>query len=282
MPDPLSGLSSGTPFIELQSVDSTNNYARSMISKGLARHGTVIFSHEQLQGKGQRGKSWHSAKDSSILLSVIVDPAFLELTQQFHLIACTALASQQFLENRSGESIHIKWPNDLYWQDRKAGGILIESVVGSQSAVSRQSSAISLQPSAIDSQHSTVDSQQQGNWKWAIIGIGININQISFPSELKNPVSLKQITGKHSDVVNSAKDLCTALDLYLNKLASGGFEKIYEQYSEHLYKKDEAVKFKKGSRVFQATVKGVSPSGQLITQHTIEERFDFGDIEWVI
>ena len=115
-----------------------------------------------------------------------------------------------------------------------------------------------------------------------MIGIGININQTVFPEELKNPVSLKQITGKDYVPVEMAKELCLVLDNNFNRLITSGFEDYLCFLSLFLYKKNEPVRLKKGSRVFEATIKSVSPSGKLIVQHAIEEEFDFGEIEWVI
>lgn len=261
----------GFPFAELQSVDSTNNYARQQIHAGLAQHGMTIFTHEQLAGKGQRGKDWMSEKDANIIMSIVVKPQPLQLTQQFMLSACVAVAIHDFFMKYAGADTKIKWPNDLYWQDRKAGGVLIESIVGSREP-------------GVSSRQSTVHSLQlvSSNWEWAIVGIGININQTSFSDDLPNPVSLKQITGKNFDTVELAKELCELLNKNFDDLVSDGFEKIYSAYQIHLYKRNSTVKFKKDNRVFEATVKSVSPSGKLIVQHAIEEEFDFGEVEWLI
>jgi BirA family biotin operon repressor/biotin-[acetyl-CoA-carboxylase] ligase len=247
----------GLPFVELQSVDSTNNYARQQIHAGLAQHGMAIFAHEQLSGKGQRGKTWSSEKDANIILSILLKPQSLLLSQQFILSACMALAITDFFTEYAGTETKIKWPNDLYWQDRKAGGLLIESVVGSP-----ESGA--------------------GLWEWAIVGIGININQTSFPADLPNPVSLKQITGKDFNVVDLAKELCDHIEKYFRKLTDEDLSGIHDHYVARLYKKNSTVKLKKGNRVFEAMIKSVSPSGKLIVQHAIEEEFDFGEVEWMI
>jgi BirA family biotin operon repressor/biotin-[acetyl-CoA-carboxylase] ligase len=114
---------SAAPFVELQSVDSTNNYARKLIHDKLAQHGMAIFSHEQVAGKGQRGKIWFSEKDANILLSILLKPGPLQLSQQFRLSACMAVTVYDFFQKYAGEATAIKWPNDLYWQDRKAGDI---------------------------------------------------------------------------------------------------------------------------------------------------------------
>jgi BirA family biotin operon repressor/biotin-[acetyl-CoA-carboxylase] ligase len=251
---PCVGHSVGSPFIELQSVDSTNNYALAQIHANLAQPGTCFFAHEQTAGKGQRGKSWATEKGSNITLSIVLKPTFLPVLQQFWLSACVAVATHHFLSQYAGELTRIKWPNDLYWKDKKMGGILIENIVRGSG---------------------------QGTWEWAVVGIGVNINQTTFPGELKNPVSLKQITKHGYDTVELAKQLCRSVDFFYNKLDQE-FALILGKYNEHLYGKNEIVKLKKDNRIFEARVKGVNEAGQLIVQHAIEEPFDFGRIEWII
>ena len=263
MPDPSFQQPIGMPFIELQTVDSTNNYAFSQIHAGLAQHGTAIFAHEQTAGRGQRGKKWVSPVGSAIALSLVIKPAPLALTQQFQLSACVAVSVLEWFKTYVDENVKIKWPNDLYWKDRKAGGILIESLVNSPESLVR-------------SQEPTV-----GSWQWAVIGIGVNINQDSFPPDLPNPVSLRQITGQRFDTVEMAKELCIVFDRWFERLIREGFESIYEKYISSLYKRNEKVKLKKGSRVFEATVKSVSTDGKLIIVHGVEEEVDFGAVTWM-
>jgi BirA family transcriptional regulator, biotin operon repressor / biotin---[acetyl-CoA-carboxylase] ligase len=265
LPQPLALNPLGIPFIELQSVDSTNNYALERVHAGLTQHGETFFAHEQMAGKGQWGRVWSSEKDTNIILSVVVKPAPLQLAQQFQLSACVSVAVREFFARYGGDATSIKWPNDLYWQDRKAGGILIESVIGSRDPI-----IIGSRP----------DNYRVGSWEWSVIGIGININQTYF-GELVNPVSLKQITGRHFDTVEVAKELCRLLDSYFRQLIAGDFSTIYLQYLSHLYKRNETVRLKKDSRIFEAVIKNVSPTGRLVVQHAIEEDFDFGEIEWV-
>jgi BirA family transcriptional regulator, biotin operon repressor / biotin---[acetyl-CoA-carboxylase] ligase len=286
----------GQPFIELESVDSTNKYAMAPVHEARlpvrqtpAKHGTAIFAHEQTAGRGQRGKEWITEKSANIILSVLIQPAGLTINDQFKLSACVAMAVHQFFSKYAGDNTisngiiensiannttatdkksfgkkyktTIKWPNDIYWQDRKAAGILIENVIGPGTGDHNPNSS--------------------SNWQWAVAGIGININQTVFAPQLHNPVSLKQITGKHFDPVQLAKELCEILNEKYNELLNGGFDNIFNYYLQHLYKKGEIVKFKKDTRVFEALVKGVTKTGKLIVQHSIEEEFDFGELEWV-
>lgn len=237
--------------------------------QGEAQHGTAIFSHEQTAGKGQWGKSWASEKGSNIALSILLNPYPLSIQDQFQLSVCVASGVHELFSKYAGDETKIKWPNDIYWRDRKAGGILIENVVGEM--------------------QSKVGSRESGVWKWAVIGIGININQSVFPADLPNPVSLKQITGKNFAPVELAKELCSFIDTNYQLLIKEQFQTLFNYYQTHLYKKDEKVKLcirtpseKQASRVFETIIKGVSKNGQLITQHSIEERFEFGEVEWAI
>lgn len=271
MPDPSPQTRIGEPFIELQSVDSTNNYALEQVHAGLAQHGTVFFTHEQVAGKGQRGKTWAAERNTSLLLSVVIDPRPLGLTQQFQLSACIAVSACEFFSRYAGDATRIKWPNDLYWHDRKAGGILIENVIGG-----RKDDSIRM----IDDSRRMATSSSI--WQWAIAGIGINLNQASFPGELKNPVSLKQITGREHDPVEMARAFCEVADGNFRTLIREGFEDIYQAYRDQLYKKEETVRFKKGARTFEATIKSVSPAGNLVVQHAIEEELAWGEVEWLL
>jgi BirA family biotin operon repressor/biotin-[acetyl-CoA-carboxylase] ligase len=260
------------PFIELQSVDSTNNYAFARIHAGMAQHGEVIFAREQWAGKGQMGKAWQAENDANIMISIILKPASLGLSAQPDFNFAVACGVHDFFSRYGGDATRIKWPNDLYWQDRKAGGVLVESVVGS--------------PKSVDREKAKDDRDQvTGNsamvWEWAIVGIGININQVVFPEHLPNPVSLKQITGKNFDPLELSKELAASVKAYTDRVMQGETGPVYEHYLSCLYKKDEKVKLKKGTRVFEAIVRSVNPSGQLVVQTSMEECFDSGTIEWV-
>lgn len=257
MPLPADAQSLGIPFIELESVDSTNNYALGQIHANLAQPGTCYFAHEQTAGKGQRGKSWATEKEANVILSIALTPKFLHLFQQFHLSACVAVGTHKFLGKYVDNGLAIKWPNDLYWEDKKMGGILVENIVRS-------------------------DGPGADRWEWAVVGIGININQTKFSADVKNPISLKQLIGRDSDIVKLAKELCQSIDSFYKNLMNDGAGPILTHYNSVLYKKGAIVKLKKDNRVFNTTVKGVSENGQLITRHNIEERFDFGEVEWIL
>lgn len=237
-------------FNILNTVDSTNNYAMAKIHAGMARHGMVWFAKEQTAGKGQRGKSWISDKGKNIAISLVLEADLVKLQNQFQLSMATALTCFDFFSNYAGEETIIKWPNDLYWRDRKAGGILIENIF-----------------------HGRI-------WKWAVVGIGININQTKFDKAILNPVSLKQITGKNFNIIELAEELYDMLMKNLQELKPA--DNMLAQYNEHLYKINKKVKLKKDGVIFDTVIKEVSANGRLITVDAFEREFDFGEVEWVL
>ncbi|MBC8033495.1 MAG: biotin--[acetyl-CoA-carboxylase] ligase [Chitinophagaceae bacterium] len=235
----------------LQSVESTNNYAIGMVHEGMAKHGNCWLAMEQTAGKGQRGKTWKTSKAENIVLSAVIEPSLIPLSHQFLLSMAIALGCFDFFKYYAGDETRIKWPNDIYWRDRKAGGILIENVI------------------------------KASNWQFAVAGMGININQTIFAEDLKNPVSLKQITGKTFDIIELSKELCTWIDTRYNALSAGTAGTI-QAYNDVLFKRDEKVRLKVETAVFETEIRRVSAEGKLITFDTLERAFDVGDITWML
>ena len=182
----------GEPLIELSEIDSTNMYAMEQIHAQKALSGSVYQTDFQTNGKGQHGRIWESHRGENLLCTYILELNALKQgknwvpSEQLGLSAAVALGSQAFFMEFAGEETKIKKPNDIYWRDRKAGGILIENIV------------------------------RGTDWTWTVIGIGLNINQTQFSNEAGNPVSLKQITGKDWDIKTMQKKLAEALSASLN------------------------------------------------------------------
>lgn len=261
-------ISIGRHITVLQSVDSTNNYAMAKVRAGLAKHGDAFFALEQFGGKGQRQKSWYSEPGSNLILSVVLNPSGLELGRQFQLLAAIALAVCDFFTLYAGASTRIKWPNDIYWGDRKAGGILIENLIkaGTQSLENK-----TLLPE--------LQQKLSNPWQWTIAGIGININQTVFPTSLSNPVSLKQITGKEHDPILLANTLCSYLQQRWNQLLEK--KDLMEDYNRLLYKINQKVQLRRETESFEAIIKGVTETGKLILITDKEETYAFGELEWL-
>ncbi len=240
----------GTPFIELTVVDSSNNYAMQQIKAGLVQHGTAWFAHEQTAGKGQRGKTWFTEQGQNIIISIAVDTKQLNTSQQFEFSMAMALGCYDFFSGFAlPDDTKIKWPNDIYWRDRKAAGILIENVF-------------------------------QGNdWTWAVVGIGMNINQTQFSAAM-NAVSLKQITGKTYDVPAMAVQLCQALEKRWVNFIDGA--DLLTAYNDVLYKRQQTVRLKKQNIAFDCVVESVSNQGKLMVSGSTYTSFEFGEVQWMI
>lgn len=239
----------GDPFIKLLEVDSTNNYALAKVKENKAISGTVIYAQNQTNGKGQMGKEWLSNGNENITFSIILDISSFPLQNQFLICAFTAMGCFEFFKKYAGNNTAIKWPNDIYYNDKKAGGILIETT-------------------------------QQTDKRIAVIGIGININQKEFSEALSNPISLHQITGDEYKV----EDLCKELIQCLNKWLPFLYEKnneILKTYNQHLYKKNKIVQLKKGNIKFSCTIKEVNEFGELLVENGLQDSFKHGEIEWI-
>ena len=188
----------GEPLIELSEIDSTNMYAMEQIHAQKALSGSVYQTDFQTNGKWQHGRIWESHRGENLLCTYILELNALKKgknwvpTEQLGLSAAVAMGAQAFFMEFAGEETKIKKPNDIYWRDRKAGGILIENIV------------------------------RGTDWNWTVIGIGLNINQTHFSNEAGKPVSLKQITGKDWDIKAMQKKLAEALSASLNLWISEG------------------------------------------------------------
>ncbi|HTN07232.1 biotin--[acetyl-CoA-carboxylase] ligase [Agriterribacter sp.] len=244
----------GRSFTVLPCIDSTNNYAMQMVHARLAKHGDAWFAMDQTKGKGQRGKTWWSRPGENIIISIIIEPSFLLPVQSFLLNAAIALGTYDFFKKYAGNEIRIKWPNDIYWRDRKAGGILIENSIRSN------------------------------KWLYAVAGLGLNINQRHFEENLYRPTSLRQITGKSFEVINLAKELCCFLEERYEVLKAGNETLILHDYRLAMYKLNERVKFNSNGVLLEALVKGVTPNGLLIveTANKKEENWQWGTAEWIL
>jgi len=199
----------GAPLIELPTIDSTNIYAMAQIKEGLAKSGSCFRADFQTHGKGQHGRIWESAKGQNLLCSYILELNTLDAlknwvpTDQIGFSAAIALGARAFFAAFAGSEIKIKKPNDIYYRDRKAGGILIENLVRGK------------------------------EWTWTVIGIGMNINQNSFSSAAvnsvsSNPISLQEITNKSWDVKQMQKHLSEALNMAIQDWLMKGDEKTLE------------------------------------------------------
>ena len=247
------------PFIILSIVDSSNNYAMAKLHEGLLISGTSLLALEQTSGKGQRGRKWISARAENITISIVyslphsfsADAVNKIQRFPFLLSACIALSCYDFIKAFGVHDIKIKWPNDLYIRDRKAGGILIENLF-------------------------------RGNqWLWTIAGIGINVNQLRFPGIEDRATSLAIASGLHYNIVEEARKLSDAVHSRLNWLEHAVPAEILHEFNSQLYKKNEEVKLRRENAVFATTIQHVDVEGKLHTSDVIDRVFAVGEAEFI-
>ncbi|NVO01765.1 MAG: biotin--[acetyl-CoA-carboxylase] ligase [Bacteroidetes bacterium] len=247
----------GNQIIEIKTVNSTNEYARKLSKETKEIDGTIVFAIEQTAGKGQDGNYWESEPDKNLTISVILKPIFLEPNLCYLLNKTIALGVADFVKSNlpdQSSSVKIKWPNDIYVDNKKIAGILIQnSFLGN-------------------------------SFSESIVGIGININQTKFLSDAPNPVSLKNITGKNLPLKNSLKNLCSFLDKRYQQLQNLKIETINEEYRSELYRLNELSEFIISKKKVSAKITGVSEYGKLIIEQKNKEisEFDLKEISFLI
>ncbi len=238
-------------FTVLPSVESTNNYAMGIVRTNSGKHGAAWFTGNQTSGRGQRGKSWESKPNNNIALSVLIKPTTHLQHNPFILSAIVACTVRELLQSIiDQEEFYIKWPNDIYVRDRKAAGILIENLF--------------------------IEKQ----WEWAVVGIGINVNENYSENAGLKAISLNEIDANQRNTEELARAVHELLVKNIKKAQIRSHANILEEFNNNLYKKDEEVRLKTGNRSFLTTIRGVTEYGDLITEDVMEHQFRFGEVVW--
>ncbi|MDD4777127.1 MAG: biotin--[acetyl-CoA-carboxylase] ligase [Fermentimonas sp.] len=219
--------------IRLKEVDSTNNYLKSLVREQRPEEGSMVIADFQSVGRGQMGNGWCSEKGKNLLFSILIYPDIVPVNEQFIISRIASLAVKNTLDQFT-DDIRIKWPNDIYWKDKKIAGMLIENDV------------------------------QGKNIENSVIGIGININQDDFPEQLPNPVSLKQIVGSEQDRDYILDTFVREFFLLYRELQNGDVRVIEDEYMLDLYRINDYYWFEDDNGRFQAMIKAVEPSGHLV------------------
>lgn len=241
------------PLIHISETNSTNNYLQSLCSKQKVEELTVVVADFQTSGRGQRGNSWESDSGKNLLFSIVIFPEFLEARRQFLISQIISLAIKEELDTYTTD-ISIKWPNDIYWKEKKICGMLIENDLMGR------------------------------NISQSIAGIGININQETFHSFAPNPVSLRQITGKEFDLFEILKSIVLRIQSYYSLLKKGNTESIVCQYEMSLFKKEGMHRFKDANGEFLARIIRVEPEGRLILEDEMLNKrgYMFKEVEYLL
>jgi BirA family biotin operon repressor/biotin-[acetyl-CoA-carboxylase] ligase len=270
----------GKPIVEFDEIGSTNAYAEEWLaatinssSKSKPNDGTVISAANQTQGRGQIGSQWLSQPDKNLACSFIFYPNFLQPNDQFYLNKTIAIAVRQFVDNElkkypknAPPPVQIKWSNDIYVGERKICGILIQNQL------------------------------KTNEIEHAIVGIGLNVNQLQFDPNLPNPTSLAREAHAHdAEVVEFDRAemlhlLCKFIEfayLHLKNCARNqDFSSIDAEYWQHLYRLNHLSQFRRriNQTYFSGRIVGTSDTGKLMVENadSLEiEEFDVKEITFV-
>ncbi len=232
----------GSNLIVLKEIGSTNEYAYDLLSQSKQIDGTIVLTYFQTNGKGQGKNLWISEKNKNLLLSIILQPDFLDIEKQFYLSMIISLGILNTIRKYTSEEIKIKWPNDIFLAGKKVAGILIKNILSGKKI------------------------------KNSIIGIGLNINQYQF-NELENiATSMAKMENKEFDLKKVLDELIINLNYYYNKLRKNKYVEIKKEYLENLYKLNIQSNFElpainnTPSKSFSGKITGIDESGRLLVE----------------
>lgn len=251
--------------------NSTNTLLKELLAKSEWPEGEeFLYAGYQTAGRGQTGNGWESEEGKNLLCSILVErqkTAAIKEESPFYLNVTVSVAVHRLLSQElmaKSQQLTVKWPNDLYWQDKKMAGILIENaIIGNEV-------------------------------KYSIAGIGLNINQTEWKSDAPNPISLKQITGKEYNIDEQMKSLAHAI----REVLSEPEEEVWAYYKAHLYRKDGFWPFVErevsiapttnaqanADSQFMARIADILPTGEMVleNQEGIRKKYHFKEIRFVV
>ena len=218
------------PLVHINETNSTNNYLQTLCARQQTEEFTTVVADFQTSGRGQRGNSWEAEPDKNLLFSFVIFP------------------------DTYTTDISIKWPNDIYWKDKKICGMLIENDLMGR------------------------------NISQSIAGVGININQEVFHSSAPNPVSLFQITGKQYDIFNILEHIMLRIQIYYDLLQKNNTALITAQYERSLFRKEGMYRYKDVNGEFMANIVCVEPEGRLILEDETQTKrgYMFKEVEYLL
>lgn len=267
--------------VKVERTESTNTLMKELLAKGEWPEGErFLYTGFQTAGRGQAGNGWESEEGKNLLCSILMPPrtnifdlnvivsVAVYRTAQAVLQQCGLTATRSY-----SNAISIKWPNDIYWQDKKVAGILIENaIIGNEV-------------------------------KYSIAGIGLNVNQTTFVSNAPNPVSMKLITGAETNI----DALMQALMTQIETAEAMSEEQVWTYYREHLYRKEGFWRFierevslaptmnyspsleeRDGERFdklpFLARIADILPDGEIVLQDQQgkERKYHFKQVRYVL
>lgn len=240
----------GHNFLFIPELESTNDYAQVLLSSQ-PPDGTVIRAGHQTRGRGQKGNTWVDEPGKGLTMSMILYPSTLSANRAFDLSRIAALALKKTIEEFApGKKVEIKWPNDILLNGKKVAGILIEN-------------------------------QVEGLFvKRSVIGVGLNVNQSSFPPEIaESATSLFLECGKEFNIDSVMEKSLEIFEPYYLLLRSGKAQSIEQDYLRNLRGYQENIEVKIGDSLQTRMMVGVDAQGRLALE--IDGKLKYFDIKEV-
>lgn len=215
---------------------STNATANRLVKNRLAAHGLIVVAGQQLAGKGQRGNQWLTEPFKNLTFSIVLDLNYLTPADIFMLNMAVGLAVLKAVQSEvrvKQEAFKVKWPNDIYYLDKKLGGILIETLLRSDKTF------------------------------WAVVGIGLNVNQTYFGR--LNASSLKNIDQKEFDLNALLEKVAMEIEHEINLAVRHNYENLKQQYLREMYRFNEQAHFKTiGGELFEGRITNIDGMGKIV------------------
>ena len=235
--------------IDFDTIPSTNTCAKQLRADG----DLLVTAQFQTAGRGSGRNVWESARGENLLFSLSVCPRGVVARDSFVLSEALALAVSSTLLSYA-DGFQVKWPNDIYHEDRKVAGLLIENELAGERVVR------------------------------SVMGVGLNVNQMQFVSDAPNPVSLRQIVGKPIDREAVLQEFLKNMNDLLGQIGEGRYAEIHSCYLARLFRMGEGHLYADAAGRFRATITGVEPSGHLllIDDEGQRRRYAFKEITYII
>lgn len=231
---------------------STNSLIRELIARESLPEGSVVVADFQTAGRGQIGNVWESEAGKNLTFSLVIYPTCIPVNQQFLISQIAALSVKETLDLYIHD-VTVKWPNDIYWKDKKICGMLIENDLAGRSIAS------------------------------SILGIGLNVNQPEFRGDAPNPVSLFQILGKEVDKEEVLQRFLSIFYEYYLALLQEQHERIRQRYATALYRRSGFYVYKDKAGTFEAEIADIEPTGHLLLRlrDLSVRRYAFKEVAYV-
>ena len=220
-------------IIKVSATESTNSLARELYQSNKNAEPFSIIAEDQIAGRGQRGTSWVSNPGENLTMSVVFPKPAIKIQEQFLLSACVGLGVLEALNSLKINTLKLKWPNDIMSANYKIGGILIENILSN------------------------------GSISAAIIGLGLNINQLHF-SGLPKAASLRSLYGYEYDILMVGETVSTSIESKLEAMKTVPAKEILKEYEGKLFKRNKVSTFLyPNGNLLTGIIKGVTPTGLL-------------------